>query len=124
LQIATFVNWRSVGDQEQAIKEIREVLEQVALNRGTVAYSEVVSQLNAMRLEPDSKLFAAMLDEISRQTDEEGLGMLSAVVVHKGDDYLPGRGFFKLGRELGRDSSDKVAFHSAELQQVHDSFAH
>jgi len=76
-----------------------------------------------MHLEPDSRLFADMLDEISRQTDEEDLGMLSAVVIHKGDDYLPGDGFFKLGRELGRDTSDRVAFHSNELQQVHDSFA-
>jgi hypothetical protein len=50
--------------------------------------------------------------------------MLSAVVIHKGDDYLSGPGFFKLGRELGRDTSDKLAFHSAELRRVHDSFAH
>jgi hypothetical protein len=63
--------------------------------------------VNAMHLEPDSRLFADMLDEISRQTDREGLGMLSAVVIHKGDDYLPGDGFFKRGRELGRDPSDR-----------------
>ena len=49
--------------------------------------------------------------------------MLSAVVIHKGDDYLPGDGFFKLGRELGRDPSDRVSFHIVELQRVHDSFA-
>ncbi len=54
---------------------------------------------------------------------KKGVGMLSAVVIHKGDDYLPGSGFFKLGRELGRDPSDEVAFHTAELQRVHDSFA-
>jgi hypothetical protein len=55
----------------------------------------------------------------------KGWGMLSAVVIHKGDDYLSrGPGFFKLGRELGRDTSDKLAFHSAELRKVHDTFAH
>lgn len=108
---------------EQAVQEIRRILERVAAERGTVPYSEVVSQVNAMHLEPDSRLFASMLDEISRHTDGEGLGMLSAVVIHKGDDYLPGDGFFKLGRELGRDPSDRVSFHIVELQRVHDSFA-
>jgi hypothetical protein len=112
-----------VDAREHAAQEIRRILEGVAAKRGTIPYSEVVSQVHAMPLEPDSGLFADMLDEISRQTDGEGLGMLSAVVIHKGDDYLPGEGFFKLGRELGRDPSDKVAFHSVELQRVHDSFA-
>jgi hypothetical protein len=108
---------------EEAVREIRRILEGVAAKRGTIPYSEVVSQVNAMHLEPDSKLFADMLDDISRQANGEGLGMLSAVVIHKGDDYLPGGGFFKLGRELSRDPSDKVAFHSVELQRVHNSFA-
>lgn len=112
-----------MGAHEEAAREVREILERVASNRRAVAYSEVVSQVEAMHLEPDSKLFAEMLDEISRHSDEEGLGMLSAVVIHKGDDYLPGSGFFKLGRELGRDPSDKVAFHTAELHRVHNSFA-
>lgn len=112
-----------VDAHEQAVVEIRRVLERVASIRGTVPYSEVVSQVTAMHLEPDSRLFADMLDEVSRQTDGEGLGMLSAVVIHKRDDYLPGGGFFKLGRELGRDPSDRVAFHIAELHRVHDSFA-
>ena len=44
--------------------------------------------------------------------------MLSAVVIHKGDDYLPGPGFFALGRELSRETSDKLSFHSAELTRV------
>ena len=49
--------------------------------------------------------------------------MLSAVVIHKGNDYLPGPGFFTLGRELGRNTSDKPAFHSKELKEVHNAFA-
>jgi hypothetical protein len=110
--------------REQAIEEIRAILEEVASRRSTIAYSEVVPKVRAMHLEPDSKLFARMLDDISRYSNEEGWGMLSAVVIHKGDDYLPGPGFFKLGRELGRDTSDKLAFHSAELRRVHDAFAH
>jgi hypothetical protein len=113
-----------MDEREQAIEETRAILEGVASRRRTIAYSEVVSKVRAMHLESDSKLFARMLDDISRHSDEEGRGMLSAVVIHKGDDYLPGPGFFKLGRELGHDTSDRLAFHSAELRKVHDAFAH
>jgi len=107
----------------QAAKEIRQILEEVASARGAIAYSEVASRVQAIHLEPDSKLFAQMLDEISRRSNEEGRGMLSAVVIHKGNDYLPGPGFFTLGRELGRNTSDKPAFHSKELKEVHNAFA-
>jgi len=112
-----------MDEREQATKEIRAILEEVASRRHTIAYSEVVPKVRAMHLEPDSKLFAQMLDDISRYSNGKDRGMLSAVVIHKGDDYLPGPGFFKLGRELSRDTSDKLAFHSTELRRVHDTFA-
>jgi molybdopterin synthase catalytic subunit len=112
-----------MAEHEEAVGEIRAILEKVASDRGTVAYSEVVSQVKALHLERDSPLFAQMLDEISRQSNSEGRGMLSAVVVHKGDDRRPGDGFFKLSRELGRDTSDPIVFHAVELQRVHDSYA-
>jgi hypothetical protein len=111
-----------MDEREQATEEIRVILEEVASRRRTIAYSEVVSKVRAMHLEPDSKLFAQILDDISRYSNGEGRGMLSAVVVHKGDDYLPGPGFFKLGQELSRDTSDQLAFHSTELRRVHDVF--
>jgi hypothetical protein len=110
-------------EHEEAVREIRKILEKVAADQGTVAYSEVVSRVKPLHLERDSPLFAQMLDEISRQSDSEGRGMLSAVVVHKGDDRRPGDGFFKLGRELGRGTSDRIVFHAEELQRVHDSYA-
>lgn len=77
-------------EHEEAVLEIRKILEKVAADRGTIAYSEVVSQVKALHLERDSPLLAQMLDEISRQSDSEGRGMLSAVVVQKGDDRRPG----------------------------------
>ena len=51
----------------------------------------------------------------------QGHGMLSAIVVHATDDYLPGPGFFKLADTLGLAASDKIAFHAAELHRVHDA---
>lgn len=47
--------------------------------------------------------------------DVERRGMLSVVVVHKDGDGKPAPGFFKMARELGRDTSDEVAFWIEEL---------
>jgi hypothetical protein len=110
-------------EEEVALREIRTILEKVAAEGDALAYSEVVPQVKAMHLERDSPLLARLLDEISRQTDAEGKGMLSAVVIHKGDDYLPGKGFFKLGKELGRDISVREVFYAMELKRVHAAFA-
>jgi hypothetical protein len=50
-----------------------------------------------------------------------GRGMLSAVVVHKHGEYLPGPGFFKLAEELGiKNEADKLAFWNRQLHKVHD----
>lgn len=112
---------------DQAIAEIRSALEPIARSEGTITYSDLVDRVEAVPLEPDSKLLAGLLDEISTASDAIGRGMLSAVVVHKGDDYLPGKGFFKLarrlGREVGREPDELVEFHAAELGRVHRAYA-
>jgi hypothetical protein len=107
----------------QAIEEARPVLERTAGAKGTIAYSELVPHILVVPLEPNSDTLAQLLDEISRTSDAEGKGMLSAVVVHKTDDYLPGKGFFKLAARLGRDPSDKAIFYSEELLRVHAAYA-
>ena len=112
-----------MGRYEDARQETRAVMERVAAARDTITYSKLVAEIHALRIEPDSKLLAGLLDEVSTATDDSHGVMLSAVVVHATDDYLPGRGFFALGKELGRDVSDDVAFHAAELGRVHEAFA-
>jgi hypothetical protein len=44
--------------------------------------------------------------------------MLSVVVIHKGGDMRPGPGFFTLGQELGRDTSEPDRFWAAEFELV------
>ena len=48
-----------------------------------------------------------MLEEISREEDAAGRGMLSALVVHKTGEQKPGGGFFTLAEKLGRDITDR-----------------
>jgi hypothetical protein len=111
------MSWRS-----EALAEARAVLERVARERSAITYSDLVAKIEAVPLEPDSKVLAEILDDISSATDQERGCMLSAVVIHKGDDELPGPGFFKLGRALGRDTSEKLAFHMSELARVHQAY--
>jgi hypothetical protein len=61
-----------------------------------------------------------MLGEISEEEDALGRGMLSVLVVHKGDGQRPGSGFFQLANKLGRDTSDKDLCWTIELQRVLD----
>jgi hypothetical protein len=108
--------------QGRATAEARAVLERVARRRSAITYSELVDKIHAIHLEPDSKLLAQILDEISTKSHGERDCMLSAVVIHKDSDDLPGPGFFSLAEALGRNPSDKVAFHAAEIHRVHKSF--
>lgn len=107
----------------QAAEEARATLTRVARRGSAITYSELVREIEAMPLEPDSKVLAAILDEISRTSNQELVCMLSAVVVHKGSDELPGPGFFALATSLGRDITDKLAFHAAEIARVHAAYA-
>jgi hypothetical protein len=81
-------------------------------------YSELVSKIDAVSLQPDDHRLHGLLEEISREDHSLGHGMLSVLVVHKQGEQRPGAGFFKLARELGYDTSDEEKFFIAELDRV------
>lgn len=112
------------GAQWDAPKQqAKDILVQVAKRKGRMAYSELVAQITALRLEPhDSRLFH-LLGEISSEEDQAGRGMLTAIVVHKSGDMQPGPGFFELARSLGRNTKDPLACWVAEFNKVHDYWA-
>lgn len=112
------------GAQWDAAKQqAKDILVQVAKRKGRMAYSELVAQITALRLEPhDSRLFH-LLGEISSEEDQVGRGMLTAIVVHKSGDMQPGPGFFELARSLGRNTKDPLACWVAEFNKVHDYWA-
>jgi hypothetical protein len=112
-----------VGQYEDARAEAHNALRGVARRRETITYGELVAGIQALQLDPHGGVLAQILDEISTEEHNQGHGMLSAVVIHATDDYLPGPGFFKLADTLGLSASDKVAFHAAELHRVHDAHA-
>lgn len=109
----------SKNNWNNAKKEMRQILVERAKVRGMIPYSELVSKVRTISLEPHSFALAAMLGEISTEEDAAGRGMLTAIVVHKHDDMEPGPGFFELADELGRDTSEILQCWVDELHRVH-----
>lgn len=99
--------------------ELKNLIINVARNQSRIAYSKLCSQVKTTTLEPNSPLLAYLLDQISQEEDHAGRGMLSVVVVHKDGDMQPGAGFYKLGQQLGKDTSDKLLFWMTEFNKVH-----
>jgi len=104
---------------EVAKEEMRQILVERARLRGMIPYSDLVSRIKTIRLEPDSFALAHMLGEISEEEDAASRGMLSVIVVHKDGDMQPGPGFFQLAKKLGRNASDKTTCWVEELHRVH-----
>jgi len=109
----------SIADWNSAKEEMRQILIKRAQVRGMIPYSELVSQIHTIQMEPKSYALAAMLGEISREEDAVGRGMLTVIVVHKSGDMQPGPGFFELAKELGRDTSDILKCWVGELRRVY-----
>jgi hypothetical protein len=87
----------------------------------TIPYSELTGLVHTIHFSYDDTAFHHMLDEISREEDAAGRGMLSVIVVHKDGDMMPGPGFFRLAKKLGRDKSDREACWANELRKVYDN---
>ena len=103
---------------DTAREEMRRVLIDRAKQRSMITYTELVQNITTISLEPESYALAKMLGEISRTEDANGRGMLTVIVVHKIGDMQPGPGFFKLVKELGRNTDDTIHFWVDELKQV------
>lgn len=112
-----------MGKYETAQGEAHDVLRGVAREQKTITYGQLVTRVHTLQLDPHGGVLAQILDEISMDEHGRGRGMLSAVVIHATDDYLPGPGFFTLAHNLGHADEDNVAFHAAELRRVHSAFA-
>lgn len=70
-------------------------------------------------LDADRAAVGRLLDVISRSEHEAGRPLLSAVVVHKGDDEMPGPGFFRLARDLGTfKGGDQKIYWATGFMQV------
>jgi hypothetical protein len=90
------------------IEEARSILIDQAKRRQLITYSELTQKITTCDLPCPSDALSTLLEELSRLENEQDRGMLSALVVHKTGEPVPGTGFYKLARELGKAPADQM----------------
>lgn len=82
-----------------------------------IFYSDLSKQISSITIEPHSYAMDYLLDQISKEEDAAGRGILTALVVLK-DEGVPASGFWASAAEIGRDVRDKIACWSNEVARV------
>ena len=102
-----------------------EVLVEKARAGVPISYSDLAKQISAIHLdmgtEKDRAALGRLLGDISRETHEQRIGMLSALAVLK-DENEPASAFYKLARELGYRFTDRKIFWAMEYQRVTEHY--
>jgi hypothetical protein len=110
----------SASEWCSAKDEARAAMIERARARDTITYSDLTISISSIAFKPDDFAFASLLGEISTEEDEAGRGMLTALVIRKGDEMLPGAGFYNLAERLGRDTADWLQCWVTEINRVFD----
>jgi len=105
-------------DWQKAKAQAKAHLVSVAKRQGQETYGGLVENIDAISFKSNAPALFAMLGQISAEEYRAGRGMLTAIVVHKTGDQMPGKGFYELARYLGLDASDKNAFWISETRKV------
>ncbi|WP_064683280.1 hypothetical protein [Rhizobium bangladeshense] len=107
----------SAADWRKAKAEALTVLRERAKRGDPITYSDLVSKISAVRMEPHDPRLAHFLGEISAEEHEVGRPLITALVVHK-HDLQPGKGFFELSRSLGYSFVDEIEFWSDQIDRL------
>ena len=102
-------------------QEIYEELKKIARTQ-KVTYYAVVGRIIGLDMgnPSDRNKIAEILDEINYHEHKNERPMLSAVVIRQ-DINMPGEGFFKCARDIGKNwKGDNVSFWAHELTIVHN----
>lgn len=89
----------------------------------TISYGDLGAMLRPIRFQARDAAFHVLLAEVSTEEDQEGRGMLSVLVVRKGGDMRPGKGFYDLAISLGRYVDDEEEFWVKEFDRVVTAWA-
>jgi hypothetical protein len=82
-----------------------------------IFYSDLSRQISSLRIEPHSYEMDRLLDQISKEEEADGRGILTALVVLK-DEGIPAPGFWVSAAELGRDVNDRIGCWAQEVKRV------
>ena len=99
---------------------VRDALWEVASRESQITYGDTARLIRSIiDFDPHDTVFHHMLGQISIEENRAGRGMLSALVVHKEGDQIPGPGFFDLAKDLNRDTTDPVTFWIEEVKRLY-----
>lgn len=81
-----------------------------------------------MDAEEDRAEIARLLGEIATFENGQGRPMLTALIVHRGNDNNPGEGFFSIAQQFGlfdgsRNQIARLTFWANQVTQVHNHWA-
>ncbi|MDE0608417.1 MAG: hypothetical protein OXH77_00705 [Anaerolineaceae bacterium] len=119
---------QNVAQFERCKESVRDALIRRACARRTISYSELARRVG---LPPQRYVLMRQLprlvEAINADEVSDGWPLLGALVVRKADG-LPGAGFFRHARELGRLAPDasraaERTFHERELQRIFSAWA-
>lgn len=115
----------SQPDWDAAKLEARDVMIAVARRKSLIFYSDLVGKITTVAFDYHDVRLNGLLEDVSIDEDEQGRGMLSAVVVYKTGEAKgqPGPGFFELAAKLGRRTGDKERCWSEEVARVYEHWA-
>lgn len=106
-----------------------EKLVQLAKTKSLAAYSNVAPLIDLdMSKDQDRDEIARRLGDIVLYENENGRPMLTALIVHYGNDNNPGEGFFSAAEKIGlykgsRDPINRLTFWSNQVTLVHNYWA-
>ena len=112
----------SLTEWEKTKEEIRKILISRAKIENPISYSELTNRITTIQIEPQEYAFHEMLGEISIAEDNAGRGLLTALVIQKEGNKMPGQGFFDLAKERGKVFSDKDDFWIKELNSLYSKW--
>jgi hypothetical protein len=107
---------------ESTRERARDFLVGCALERRTTTYSEITEIVAPAHVPPYSYAMVALLEEICTREDAARGVMLASLVCTKATG-MPGEGYFVCARKLLRDTDDRRAFWTAEVERVYAAFA-
>jgi hypothetical protein len=102
---------------EAAKREAVCAIVRAAQGERMITYSELARAITSIQVEPHDYAMDRLLDEISKEEDAAGRGILTALVVTK-ENSVPAEGFWGSARDIGRQYTDKDAMWAAEVDRI------
>lgn len=102
---------------ERAKREATSAIVGAGRKDDLITYSDLASAITSIHIEPHDFAMSRLLDEISKEEDTAGRGILTSLVVLT-DERVPGEGFWATARDVGRVFTDKWAFWAEEVRRV------